>query len=152
VDETGNLRYDALARYGHSDDTVVHAQYKDLVPIDIPKDAAELWVKPSEEEIAETTEKTRKALEKIVSGKVSAAKPKEIGSTSQSGGPVFVKYTPTQHGGKSGKSRIIRMVEMPVDPMEPPKFGFKRLPPGTIPQNFKNFMLGSSALCRNGAY
>ncbi|KAJ3370337.1 mRNA splicing protein [Allomyces arbusculus] len=130
VDESGNLRYDALARHGHSADTVIHSQYKDLVPIDIPHDAAELWAKPSEEEVAETTEKTRKALEKIVTGKVAAAKPKTIASTAQAGAPVFVKYTPTQTGGRQGKTRIIKMVEMPVDPFEPPKFGFKRLPPG----------------------
>ncbi|ORZ29374.1 SKIP/SNW domain-domain-containing protein [Catenaria anguillulae PL171] len=130
VDEHGRLRYDALARQGHSSDAVVLAEYKDLVPMDIPADAHERWTKPSEEEVAATTEKTRKALELIVSGKVASIKPSEVVKAGRPGAPTIIKYTPTQLGGKEGKTRVISLVEQAVDPLEPPKFGFKRLPAG----------------------
>merc|ERR1719230_613862 len=47
--------------------------------------------------------------------------------------PTFIKYTPSQGGGghaSGATSRVIRMVEAPVDPMEPPKFKHKRVPRG----------------------
>ncbi|KAI9184135.1 mRNA splicing protein [Blastocladiella emersonii ATCC 22665] len=130
VDEQGKLRYDALARYGHASDAVVLAEYKDLVPMDITAETAAAWKKPSAEEVAATTEKTRLALEQIVSGKVSSLKSTVVTSGAKASAPTVVKYTPTSHGGRKGKTRVISMVEMPVDPLEPPKFGFKRLPPG----------------------
>ncbi|KAI9222848.1 SKIP/SNW domain-containing protein [Blastocladiella britannica] len=130
VDEHGKLRFDALARHGHTADTQVLSEYKDLVPMDIPHDAHTQWAKPSAEEVAETTDKTKRALELIIAGKVAATKPTDLLKKGTPTAPVVVKYTPTQHGGKAGTTRIISMVEMPVDPLEPARFGFKRLPPG----------------------
>ncbi|KAL7751562.1 mRNA splicing protein [Sorochytrium milnesiophthora] len=130
VDAEGNIKYDAIIRQGHGKDKIIHSQYKDLVPIDIANNQSE-WARPSNDEAQETTDKTRLALEKIVSGKIKASKPKSLSVLDKKpDGPTFVKYTPGMQNGKEGKSRIIRMVEMPVDPMEPPKFGFKRLPGG----------------------
>ncbi|KAI9141803.1 SKIP/SNW domain-containing protein [Paraphysoderma sedebokerense] len=129
VDAEGNIAYDAVARHGHGKDRIIHSQYKDLVPMDISNDANE-WAKPDDEEIQKTTEKTREALEKIVSGKIKASQPKSV-AIRKPNEPTFIKYTPGNQSDRhnsGANSRIIRMVEMPVDPMEPPKFGFKKLP------------------------
>jgi hypothetical protein len=42
-------------------------------------------------------------------------------------GPAFVRYTPT---AGDGDTRIIKMVNAPIDPLEPPKFGHKKIPRG----------------------
>jgi len=46
---------------------------------------------------------------------------------------VYIRYTPSAQGGAQASgatNRVIRMVEAPVDPMEPPKFKHKRVPRG----------------------
>lgn len=75
---------------------------------------------PSAEQIIKTS------LDKIQAAQPSAP----IG---KAGAPTYIKYTPAQQGANfnSGASnRIIRMVEMPKDPLEPPKFKNKRVPKG----------------------
>ncbi|KAK3006805.1 hypothetical protein RJ639_015766 [Escallonia herrerae] len=60
---------------------------------------------------------------------LSAAQPKNV--PTQSSDSKFIKYKPSQQSAafNSGEcERIIRMVEMPVDPLEPPKFKYKRVP------------------------
>ncbi len=44
----------------------------------------------------------------------------------------YIQYTPSESalGQTAAKQRIIRMVEMPSDPMEPPKFKHKKVPAG----------------------
>lgn len=52
---------------------------------------------------------------------------------SQRGPATYFKYTPLQKGQNfnSGASqRTVRMVEMPLDPLEPPKFRSKKIPRG----------------------
>lgn len=53
---------------------VIHSRPEDLLPKPIEDEDPELQ-RPDEEQIAETTEKTRLALEKLVSGKITAAMP-----------------------------------------------------------------------------
>ncbi|KAI8358467.1 SKIP/SNW domain-containing protein [Choanephora cucurbitarum] len=141
VDADGNVKYDAIARQGHSDDRIIHSSYKDLVPINERKDMDVdklVMDRPSEEEVQSVAEKTRLALEKIVNGKIKAAQPKNIGSTNGSGSnkdPTYIRYTPMQSqtgdGFNSGaKQRIIRMVDAPRDPMEPPNHLHKKVPRG----------------------
>ncbi|KAI4350810.1 hypothetical protein L6164_005224 [Bauhinia variegata] len=80
-------------------------------------------------EIEETTQETKAALEKIVNVRLSAAQPKNV--PKQSSDSKFIKYKPSQQSAafnSGAKERIIRMVEMPVDPLEPPKFKYKRVP------------------------
>ncbi len=63
--------------------------------------------------------------------KIQAAQPSAPVSKSEP--PTYIKYTPAQQGPafNSGESnRIIRMVEMPKDPLEPPKFKNKKVPRG----------------------
>eukprot|EP00123_Amoebidium_parasiticum_P017455 comp23858_c0_seq1/m.41742 comp23858_c0_seq1/g.41742 ORF comp23858_c0_seq1/g.41742 comp23858_c0_seq1/m.41742 type:complete len:553 (-) comp23858_c0_seq1:252-1910(-) len=130
VDGEGNVRYDAIARQGKGKDVVVHSRFTDLLPKDVLEDDPTLK-RPDEDEIAETTEATKAALERIVSSKIAAAKP--VKSAEQQGPAQYIRYTPAQQGMEhagGSKQRIIRMVEMPVDPMDPPKFTHKKVAAG----------------------
>lgn len=65
-------------------------------------------------------------------GKIKAAQPKNVKNDKPSE-PTYIRYTPGQQGeayNSGAQQRIIRMVEMPVDPMEPPKFKHKKIPRG----------------------
>lgn len=135
VDASGNIQYDAILRQGHSDARVIHSKFTDLIPLRQRSDVGELDLeRPDEETVRETAEKTKKALEKLVDGKIKAAQPKHVAKATDEG-PKYIRYTPanTTNGDASGaKQRIIRMAEMPVDPLEPPKFKHKRVPKRTF--------------------
>jgi SNW domain-containing protein 1 len=130
VDSEGNTRYDAIVRQGHDKDRIIQSQYRDLVPLRHRADVGEVSLeKPDESVIQETADRTRAALEKIVSGKIAAAQPKNIVKKKEE--PTYIRYTPSQQHGdhnSGAKQRIIRMSEMPVDPMMPPKFKHTKVP------------------------
>ncbi|RIB30365.1 hypothetical protein C2G38_2136396 [Gigaspora rosea] len=66
VDAEGNIKYDAIARQGHTESRIVHSQFKDLVPVNQRSDIEQINLdRPNEDEVKETTEKAREALEKI---------------------------------------------------------------------------------------
>ena len=50
----------------------------------------------------------------------------QVAQTMVNNKPTFIRYTP-KTAGPDG-ARIIRMVEAPVDPLEPPKFKVQILP------------------------
>lgn len=131
VDEHGTLRYDTIVRQNENSKKIVYAQHSDLVPIFAKDDQEEeeMEVDEMQKEIDETTQETKAALEKIVNVRLSAAQPKNVPETAM--GSKFIKYKPSQQSAafnSGAKERIIRMVEMPVDPLEPPKFKHKRVP------------------------
>ncbi|KAA8574257.1 hypothetical protein EYC84_005756 [Monilinia fructicola] len=106
VDGEGKVKYDAIARQGHNDKRIVHASFKDLIPLRQRADAGDINLdRPSEEEVAASTERTKNALATLVSGAVAAQKPKNVN--------VGARKDPTQQ-----------------DPMEPPKFKHKKIPRG----------------------
>ncbi|EMF12203.1 SKIP_SNW-domain-containing protein [Sphaerulina musiva SO2202] len=130
VDREGKIKYDAIARRGHSETRIVHASFKDLIPLRQRADAGEINLeKPSEEEVEATKQRTQLALQGLVSGALAAQKPKNIKGTSRAE-PTFVRYTPAdQMGDKSKKQdRIIKIVPRQQDPMEPPKHKIKKVP------------------------
>ncbi|KAF9885433.1 mRNA splicing protein [Aspergillus nanangensis] len=132
VDAEGKVKYDAIARRGHSDDRIVHASFKDLIPLRQRVDMGEVSLdRPSEEEVAEQMEKTKTALANLVEGAVAAQKPKNV-KGGRRAEPTFVRYTPAnQMGDTSSKNdRIMKIVERQQDPMEPPKFKHKKIPRG----------------------
>lgn len=132
VDAEGKLKYDAIARQGHSDTRIIHTSFKDLIPLRQRAEVGEISLdQPSQEEVAENTEKTRKALESLVSGAVAAQKPKNVKGLSRKD-PTYVRYRPAnQMGDVSRKNdRIIKIVERQQDPLEPPKFKHKKIPRG----------------------
>ena len=132
VDAEGRVKYDAIAQQGHNDKRIVHASFKDLIPLRQRADVGEISLdRPSEEEVAAATERTKSALATLVSGAVAAQKPKNVKGTSRSD-PTYVRYTPANQMGDATRKndRIMKIVERQQDPMEPPKFKHKKIPRG----------------------
>jgi SNW domain-containing protein 1 len=132
VDAEGKVKYDAIARQGHSDSRIIHSNFKDLIPLRQRADAGDISLeRPSKEEVAAATEKTKLALEKLVSGAVAAQKPKNVRG-GQRDDPTYVRYTPANQMGDTSKKndRIFKIVQKQQDPMEPPKFKHKKIPRG----------------------
>ncbi|KAI1853538.1 hypothetical protein JX266_001522 [Neoarthrinium moseri] len=156
VTSDGKVKYDAIAKQvstlthhrdhsllspplltlptfqGHRENRIVHASFKDLIPLRQRADAGEIdLAKPSEDVVAETTERTKNALAALVSGAVAAQKPKNV-NIGQRNDPTFVRYTPANQMGDNSKKqdRIMKIVERQRDPMEPPKFKHKKIPRG----------------------
>uniref|UniRef100_A0A7N8X1B9 SNW domain-containing protein 1 n=1 Tax=Mastacembelus armatus TaxID=205130 RepID=A0A7N8X1B9_9TELE len=132
VDAEGKIKYDAIARQGQGKDKVVYSKYTDLLPKEVlNEDTAELQ-RPDEEAVKELTEKTRAALDKQVSQKIAAAMP--VRAADKQAPAQYIRYTPSQQGvafNSGAKQRVIRMVEMQKDPMEPPRFKInKKIPRG----------------------
>ncbi|KAI9721662.1 MAG: mRNA splicing protein [Chrysothrix sp. TS-e1954] len=132
VDAEGKIKYDSLARRGHSDSRIIHSEFKDLIPLRQRADVGDVSLaRPSEEEVEATREKTQKALATLVSGAVAAQKPKNVQGLTRNA-PTYVNYTPdNQMGDKhASKSRVIKIVDKMKDPMEPPKHKHKKIPRG----------------------
>ncbi|KAK4127514.1 hypothetical protein N657DRAFT_641517 [Parathielavia appendiculata] len=132
VDAEGKVDYSAIARQGHSSDRIIHASFKDLIPLRQRAEAGDLDLsRPSKEQVEETAERTKNALATLVSGALAAQKPKNVNVGGRRD-PTFVRYTPSdQMGDRSKKQeRIMKIVERQRDPMEPPKFKHKKIPRG----------------------
>lgn len=132
VDESGEVKYDAIAKQGHAEGRIVQTSFKDLIPLRQRADAGEINLeRPSQEEVTATAERTKAALEKLVTGALVSQKPKNI-NTGGKKDPTFVRYTPANQMGDNSKKqdRIMKIVERQRDPMEPPKFRIKKIPRG----------------------
>lgn len=123
VDGTGKIKYDAILKQGHNSNRIVHSQFKDIVPLNVKN---EVYERPDDEVIKKTAEKTQAALQAIIEGRIKSTQ--ATNPIEKKSGPSYVKYTPASKSTVG--SRIIRMVEAPVDPMEPPKFKHKKMPRG----------------------
>ncbi|XP_072285187.1 SNW domain-containing protein 1 [Pyxicephalus adspersus] len=132
VDAEGKIKYDAIARQGQSKEKVIFSKYTDLVPKEVMDEEDPELQRPDEEAVRELTEKTRQALDKAVSQKIAAAMP--VRAADKLGPAQYIRYTPSQQGvafNSGAKQRVIRMVEMQKDPMEPPRFKInKKIPRG----------------------
>ncbi|KAJ6799218.1 SNW/SKI-interacting protein [Iris pallida] len=129
VDSRGKVAFDAVVKQNENSSKIVYSQHKDLVPKIGKEEPVDEEDEELQKEIEETTERTKAALEKIVNVRLSAAQPKNV--PTQSSESKFIKYKPSQQSAafnSGAKERIVRMVEMPVDPLEPPKFKHKRVP------------------------
>ncbi|KAF4983186.1 hypothetical protein FZEAL_1343 [Fusarium zealandicum] len=132
VDAEGKVKYDAIARQGHGESRIVHTSFKDLIPLRQRADAGEIDLsRPDKESVEATTERTKNALALLVSGAVSAQKPKNV-NIGERKDPTFVRYTPANQMGDNSKKqdRIMKIVERQRDPMEPPKHKHKKIPRG----------------------
>lgn len=132
LDESGKIKYDAIARYGHSKDKIVYSNINQLLPSEVLAEDSEELQRPDEETINDITEKTRLALEKLTNQKIVAAMP--VRALEKQAPAQYIRYTPSQQGdafNSGAKQRVIRMVEAQVDPLEPPKFRInKKIPRG----------------------
>jgi len=129
VDARGNVRYDVVVHQGVRRGKKVFTQLADLVEKD---DSDDDLTKPSEDEVQKLAEKTQEAMGKLVTKKMMSARPTHI-DEQEKNEPVFIRYTPSQAKNDAHNSgarqRIIKLQEIPKDPLEPPKFRVKKLPP-----------------------
>ncbi|KAF4027742.1 SKIP/SNW domain [Phytophthora infestans] len=119
--EDGKVSYDAIVTQQHRDKTKVYTRFSDIVEKD--GNAAALAL-PSQDEELETANRTRDALQALVQGKVASSLPTNVGrQKSAKETAKYIRYTPNDQGTSGvSKQRIIRMVDVAKDPMEPPKF------------------------------
>lgn len=141
VDADGKIQYDAIAKQGRDAQSskIIHTSFKDLVPLRNQANAGELDLeRPNEEEVQATADRTNAALQMVVSGQLAASRPKTV-KTQRKGEPTYVRYTPANQMGEasdvSHRQRIIKMVDLPEDPLEPPKHRHRKVPrgPGSPP-------------------
>jgi len=132
LDAQGEVRYDAIARQGQHKDKIVYSKLTDMLPSAIADLDDPSLQKPSEEELASITEKTRLALERLTNNKIAAAQP--VRCADKQAPAQYIRYTPGTQGSQfnsGAQQRVIRMVETQKDPMEPPKFSIsKKIPRG----------------------
>ncbi|EPY51312.1 splicing factor Prp45 [Schizosaccharomyces cryophilus OY26] len=131
VTSSGGVDYGAIARQGHEHGELVQSSFQDLIPLRARIGVGEISVeKPPEEEKQLVAKKTKAALEKIVTGKISQSQPKSA-VVQKPDDPVYIRYTPSNQMGQApSKQRIIKLVTEEQDPMEPPKFRHKKVPRG----------------------
>lgn len=123
TDSTGKIKYDIIARQGGGSHKIVYSNISQLLPAEVLAEDDETLQRPDDEKIAETTEATRRALEKLTSQKIAASLP--VRHAEKTAPAQYIRYTPSQQSdafNSSGKQRVIRMVEAQMDPMEPPRF------------------------------
>jgi len=132
LDAAGKVKYDILARQGNRKDKIIFSKFSDLLPSEVRDENEEELQKPDDDEVLEATEKTRQALEKLTSSKITAALP--VRAAEKTEPAQYIRYTPSQQGmayNSGAKQRVIRMVEVQSDPIEPPKFKInKKVPRG----------------------
>ncbi|XP_043484968.1 puff-specific protein Bx42 [Leptopilina heterotoma] len=132
LDAQGKVKYDLIARQGHSKDKIVYSKLSDLLPSEITNENDISMQLPTDETSDELSQKTAKALQNIISSKVAAAMP--VRCAEKQAPAQYIRYTPSQQGqsfNSGAKQRVIRMVEAQVDPLEPPKFKInKKIPRG----------------------
>uniref|UniRef100_A0A7S0B6F3 SKI-interacting protein SKIP SNW domain-containing protein n=1 Tax=Pyrodinium bahamense TaxID=73915 RepID=A0A7S0B6F3_9DINO len=127
VDANGRVAWDAVLKQGSAKDK--------LAIWTRPEDMREKWSKsedlerPTQELDMLNTERTQKALETILNGKMQAGLPKRLEKKE----PEFVRYTPNPDAPgytPNCRERVIKLVEKQVDPMMPPRFKHKKVPRG----------------------
>lgn len=114
--------YSAIVRQGENANRKVFTSYSDLVGK--PHEQG-MYPLPTKEEAEETARKTQAVIQKIISGKLAK------GKRERDEKPEFIRYTPANSNTfqtTGSRQRIIKMVEAQSDPMEPPKFPYRKAP------------------------
>ncbi|PNF17935.1 SNW domain-containing protein 1 [Cryptotermes secundus] len=126
LEAQGKVKYAVLARQGHSKDKIIYSKLTDLLPAEVVAGDDPSLERPSEDNVQETTDKTRLALERLTHTKIAVAMPVRCAQ--------YIRYTQSWQGAaynSGAKQRVIRMVKAQKDPMEPPKFKInKKIPRG----------------------
>lgn len=115
----GSAKYSLVAKIGHGPDRRVQTSLTEALPAR-SIDPASL-ARPTPDQVAAETEEAKAALQALVQAKMAKVQP-----TNFSAGRVdqLVRFTPRS----GGETRMIRLVEAPLDPLEPAKFKHKRIP------------------------
>jgi SNW domain-containing protein 1 len=131
LDANANIKYDVILRQGNKNKVIYH-KLQDLLPTELLND--DELLKPNEEEVEETTEATRLALQNLTQSKISAALP--VRHAEKVSAAQYIRYTPSQAGeefNSGSNQRIIRMIEVQKDPLEPPRFKINKKIPQAPP-------------------
>lgn len=144
LDSEGKIKYDVIVKQGSNKDRVVFNKLTDLLPSEILNEDDPTLAKPTIDEIDEVTAKTRAALEALTSSKISAAAP--VRAAEKLEPAKYIRYTPSNQSdpgaggsagdpisGITGGQRIIKMIEVQKDPLEPPKFKINKKIPQAPP-------------------
>lgn len=134
LDAEGKIKYDVIVKQGSNKDKIIYNKLSDLLPSEILNEDDPTLQKPNEEEVEDLTEKTRRALEQLTQTKISSALP--VRAAEKLAPAKYIKYTPSNQAdpdGSAGDQRIIRMVEVQKDPLEPPKFKINKKIPQAPP-------------------
>ncbi|KAI1287948.1 SNW domain-containing protein 1 [Halotydeus destructor] len=134
LDAEGKIKYDIIVTNGHRKDVVVYNKLSDLLPSEVVNEDDPVLQKPNDEEVQDLTELTRAALEKLTSTKITAAAP--VRAVEKLAPAKYIRYTPSNQGeghNAGANQRIIRMVEVQKDPLEPPKFKINKKIPQAPP-------------------
>jgi SNW domain-containing protein 1 len=127
---TGGAMHDAVVVYeAGKDGRKVFSKFEDVVE----RRGGVALEKPSEEERLETLERTRLALQGRVDQHVSSSRSVKLPtqSVNRHKESTYVKYTASEDAAgfnPDAKHRLIRMVEAPQDPLEPPRHKHKKMP------------------------
>lgn len=136
VDKNGEISYDAIVKGGTNADKTVYSRYEDMRGGEAKAEDVAL---PTEEEEAETADRTQAALQKILSKETALNKPSGSAmvnaetSNNIEEKTQFIKYTPRPDApgyNPAAAQRVIQMVPAQVDPMMPPKHKHKKAPRG----------------------
>jgi hypothetical protein len=124
TDQSGAPQFDAIIQ---SADKIVFSKHSQLVPAQHLVAQSEL-MKPDDDAIRETTERTRAALEKKLTGRanVTPLATAEAAAATGTVAPTFLRYTPASMNGAPTQTRVVKMVSAAVDPLEPPKFRHRK--------------------------
>ena len=118
-----------LLNQGSNKQMIVHTKVSSLIGSSAEDDDL---ARPSDEAIAALTQKTREAMEKKVNRKIAYALPGKLPEGSLPGDvkpAEFYKYTPVEPlTGRVLDQRVIHMVEVEQDPLDPPKFRHLKVP------------------------
>jgi len=89
--------------------------------------------KPGREVLEKTTLETKTALEKLMQGKIKLTTVKgQASSIAENVNAKYIRYTPATQGVNdnynNGNQRIVRISDLPTDPLDPVKYKHKRIP------------------------
>ena len=122
----GSVRYDAIVQQGRAAGVIVQASYGDMAA----KRATESELaRPSAEEEAKAVEETKKALGLAVEKRLATTSTTYVKPHSREA--AFIRYTPSSasvHHNSGASSRLIRLTEAPVDPLQPMMLRHQKLP------------------------
>jgi hypothetical protein len=130
INSEGEVNFDAVLRQGQNRNKIIHSQHRALVP-KVDAINGEGMERPDDEEIEKTKAETALALLGVVEKKLAINQLKALPTLP--GAASYIKYTPSQQGvqyASGAGQRIIKMQDMPVDPLEPPKFRHTKAPRG----------------------
>ncbi|CAG2108584.1 unnamed protein product [Medioppia subpectinata] len=132
LDAKGNIRFDALLKQNANREKVIYHRLQDLLPEEVLDE--DTLQKPDEEAVQSATEETRLALQRITQSKIAAALP--VRAAEKTAPAQYIRYTASQSDptcNSGSDQRIIRMVEVQKDPLEPPRFKMNKKVPQAPP-------------------